>query len=178
MRLSLRLTLNSFFTALGVILSPIWIPILASKAFPGQHLINALAGVILGPIDAAIIAILVGIIRNMYGVGTIYAFPGGIPGGVVVGVAYMFLSRVANPSRARLISLWMEPIGTVIIGATLSIYIVAPWIGDVAMLSKLEALGTIPLYVGWTLSSLSGVFIAFIVILVLDRGGLLAYLTR
>ena len=178
MRLSLRLTLISFFTALGVVLSPFWIPILASKAFPGQHLINSLAGVILGPIDAAIIAILVGLIRNMYGIGTIYAFPGGIPGGVIVGITYIILKNFSGSRRARLISIWMEPVGTVLIGATISIYIVAPGIGDVAMLSKLEALGLLPLYLGWSFSSLTGVFIAFITLLVLEKSRILEYIVR
>jgi len=34
-----------------------------------------------GPLWAAIAAIIIGIIRNALGVGTIYAFPSGIPGG-------------------------------------------------------------------------------------------------
>ena len=174
MRVSLRISLIAFLSALGVILSPFWFPVLASKAYPAQHLINSLAGVLLGPIDAAIIAIIIGIIRNNLGLGTIYAFPGGIPGGVVVGVFYRFLRGRLSGSRAMKLSIFTEPIGTVLIGATLSIYIVAPWVNDVAMLNKVSAVGLIPIYVGWFLSSISGVIIALFILAALERAGLIA----
>ena len=72
-----RITLLTVFTALGMALSPItWFQFLTTKAYPTQHLINALTGVILGPWWGMLTALLIGIIRNMIGVGTRYAFPG------------------------------------------------------------------------------------------------------
>jgi energy coupling factor transporter S component ThiW len=164
------------FTALGFILSFFYIPILTSKAYPAQHMINALAGVLLGPLDAVLIAFLVGVFRNMLGVGTVYAFPGGLPGAFIVGVSYIIFRRVFGGRKAMKLAVWTEPIGTVLIGATLSIYIVAPWIGQ--DLSGGGLLGILTLYGGWSLSSFSGVIIAFIVLLVLEGSGLLEKLGK
>lgn len=175
MRLSLRISLISIFTALGVVLSPFWIPVLTSKAFPIQHMINALAGVLLGPIDALLIAFLIGVIRVSLNLGTVYAFPGGLPGGLVVGLFYMLFKRFFKRSTAMKISIWTEPIGTVLIGASLSLLLVAPLIGDIKMLeliSKNFFLGLLILYLGWGVSSFSGVILAFIIIVFLDRIGL------
>ena len=178
MRVSIRISLIAFLSALGVVLSPFWFPVLTSKAFPAQHLINSLAGVILGPVDAAIIAIIVGVIRNNLGLGTIYAFPGGIPGGVVVGIFHSLLRRRLGESISRKVAIFTEPIGTVLIGATLSIYIVAPWINDVGMMNKVASLGLLPIYLGWFISSISGVLIALFVITALEKSGIMTMLRR
>ncbi|MDH5201504.1 MAG: energy coupling factor transporter S component ThiW, partial [Candidatus Bathyarchaeota archaeon] len=59
-----QVSLAAVLTALGVAISPfLWFPILASKAYPGQHMINAVGGVLLGPLWASFIAICVGLIR-------------------------------------------------------------------------------------------------------------------
>ena len=179
MRLSLRVSMISIFTALGVVLSPFWIPVLTSKAFPMQHMINALSGVLLGPFDALIIAFLIGVIRVSFGLGTIYAFPGGLPGGFVVGLFHILFKRFFKRSTAMKISIWTEPIGTVLIGATLSLLVVAPLIGDLKMmeiLSRNFLLGLLTLYLGWSISSLSGVILAFIIIIFLDKLGLIGKL--
>jgi len=178
MRVSIRISLIAFLSALGVVLSPFWFPVLTSKAFPAQHLINSLAGVILGPVDAAIIAIIVGVIRNNLGLGTVYAFPGGIPGGVVVGIFHSLLRRRFGESISRKVAVFTEPIGTVLVGATLSIYVVAPWINDVGMINKVASLGLIPIYLGWFISSISGVLIALFVIAALEKSGIMAMLRR
>ena len=173
MRPSLRISLIAFLSALGVVLSPFWFPVFTSKAFPAQHLINSLAGVLLGPLDAALIAIIIGVIRNNLGLGTIYAFPGGIPGGIVVGIFYLLFRRRFGDSISRKIAVFTEPIGTVLIGATLSIYIVAPWINDVGMMERIASIGLIPIYIGWFISSISGVIIALVILTALEKSGLL-----
>ncbi len=181
MRLSIRISMIAIFTALGVWLAPLWFPILTSRAFPFQHMINALAGVILGPIDAVIIAFLIGVIRVSYNLGSPYAFPGGLPGGFVVGLANILLRRYMSRGRAAKIAVWTEPIGTVLIGATLAAFIVAPWIMDVKMMSMLSEnviLGLLTLYGGWALSSFIGVTIAFFIIVFMDKSDLLNKLVR
>lgn len=181
MKLSIRVPLIGIFTALGVVFSPFFIPILTSKAFPAQHMINALAGVLMGPIDAVIIALFIGILRNVYQLGTIYAFPGGLPGGFVVGITNILLRKYLGRSKAAKISVWTEPIGTVLIGATLSLFVVAPWIADERMFSLIKEnvwIGLLSLYGIWSLSSFSGVIIAFILINMLDKSGFLDKLSR
>jgi energy coupling factor transporter S component ThiW len=165
--------LVSVLSALGVIIAPIfWFPFFTTKAFPGQHMINAITGVLLGPIWAAVTALIIGIIRNSLGIGTIYAFPGGIPGGIIVGLFYALFKKLLRSKKKVMFAALTEPIGTILIGATLSLFLVAPWIGDVRLLSQLEKgpiIALIMLWGGWTLSSISGCIIGLIILLILDR---------
>ncbi len=115
-----KLALTAIFSALGVILSPAIIVIGPTKCYPFQHMINGLAGVLIGPWYAGLSALITGIVRNMLGTGTIFAFPGGIPGAIAVGLTY----KITRRDEAAL----AEPIGT-FIGAILSAYIVGPAVG-------------------------------------------------
>ncbi|MEM2127026.1 MAG: energy coupling factor transporter S component ThiW [Candidatus Bathyarchaeia archaeon] len=170
-----KIGLVAVFSALGVVIAPfLWFPFLGTKAYPGQHMINSILGVLLGPLWAAAAAIIIGLIRNALGIGTIYAFPGGIPGGLVVGAVYWALRRLRK-GRLPLISALFEPVGTVLIGATLSLFLVAPWIADPRLLSQLEKgplTALILLWSGWALSSVSGSLIGLIILLALDRIGI------
>jgi energy coupling factor transporter S component ThiW len=172
-----KLALVSVFSALGVVIAPFsWFEFVGTKAYPGQHMVNALLGVLVGPFWAAIAAIIIGIIRNALGIGTVYAFPGGIPGGIVVGAVCWLLKRLKLSEKIRLASALAEPIGTVLIGATLSLYLVAPWIGTKGILDLLSKEGLLLAYLifgaGWTISSVSGSILGFFILLVLDHVGI------
>lgn len=159
--LTYRVVVSAILIALGVGLAPfIYIPFLTAKAYPGQHMINAIAGVLLGPLWAAFIATIIGIIRNALGIGTIYAFPGGIPGGFVVGIFSYILKKV-KPKVIEYAAL-TEPLGTVIIGGTLSVYIVAPLISDLKVSGAL-----IPIWFLFGISSIPGSIIGFLILKVL-----------
>lgn len=168
-----KIALVSVFSALGVIIAPFfWFPFLTTKAYPGQHMINALTGVLLGPLWAAVAAVFIGLIRNALGIGTIYAFPGGIPGSVVVGSVYWLLKKMKKTGRIPLLSALFESVGTVFIGATIALHLVAPWIGDVRLLSQLEKgplIALLILWSGWALSSVSGSILGFTILLVLNK---------
>lgn len=160
---ALKVATASALSALGLILSPyLWFPVGASKAYPGQHLVNVLAGVLLGPLYAAAVALVVGVLRNALGVGTIFAFPGGLPGGVVVGLTRAFLRKKLGDPASMIVAAMTEPLGTVLIGGSLSWFIFDPLMGYQLHL-KLGALSL--LYWGWLLSSLSGVALSIPVIL-------------
>ncbi|HIE37445.1 TPA: energy coupling factor transporter S component ThiW [Candidatus Geothermarchaeota archaeon] len=164
MRISVKIALIASYTALGIVLSPLWFPVLGSKAFPFQHMINILSAITLGPLYAALVAVFVGIIRYSLGLGTIYAFPGGIPGGLVVGTFYILLRRYIPPSKAWKISAFTEPIGTVLIGALTSYFLIAPLIGDertLALASENIFTGLLIFSTGWFISSFIGVLVAF-----------------
>jgi len=121
--MSIRLlTYTALFAALAVLGSGVHFPIGPTKVYPLQHTINAVAGIMIGPWFGMIASTLAGLIRLMLGTGTVFALPGGIPGVLVVGVVYHYIWR---RDWAGL----LEPIGTVFIGATLSAYLVAPWVG-------------------------------------------------
>jgi len=68
--------LAAVLVAVTVVLSPIHFYIGSSKCFPAQHMVNGIAGVLLGPWHAAMMALSTGVIRNMMGIGTLHAFPG------------------------------------------------------------------------------------------------------
>lgn len=162
---SIEIALAAILIALGVALSPFtWFQVGPSKANPTQHMINTIAGIMLGPIWSVVIAFFIGIIRIGVGTGTIFAMPGGLPGGFIVGLFYHYLFKRIFKGQKRLTAAFTEPIGTVLIGATLSIYIVAPLIG-----SRISSL--IIFYMGWLASSLTGCIIGFIILLILYRTG-------
>jgi energy coupling factor transporter S component ThiW len=117
-----KIALAAVLVAVTVVLSPINFPVGTSKCYPAQHMINGIAGVLLGPWYAALMALMTGIIRNMLGLGTLHAFPGGIPGALVVGLVYRYVKRTDLAALT-------EPLGTVVIGATISALVVAPYLG-------------------------------------------------
>ena len=80
---SLRVALDIGFVALGVALSTFSVPIGPAKVFPFQHMINVLVGILVGPLDAVLVAAIIGILRNALGTGTVLAFAG-LFGGLVV----------------------------------------------------------------------------------------------
>lgn len=116
-----KLVLTALFAALAVLLSGIHFPVGPTKVFPFQHMVNALAGVIIGPWYGALSALIAGIIRNAIGTGTIFAFPGGIPGVIVVGLMYRWV-------RKDWVAL-TEPLGTGGIGVLLVVLILSPLMG-------------------------------------------------
>jgi|GEM_PF-5345547 len=122
--------LSGVLVALCVALSGLYFPVGPTKVYPFQHMVNAIAGVLLGPWWAALIATLAAVIRNLLGVGTIFAFPGGIPGALVVGLLYRWIKRdwVA----------FLEPLGTGLIGATLSAWLVVPYVSTKSRLACLN----------------------------------------
>lgn len=172
-----KLTLISIFSALAVAIAPFaWFEFLGTKANPTQHTVNAILGVLVGPFWTAIAAIIIGIIRNALVIGSVYAFPGGIPGGIVVGVVYWLLKRFKLSEKIRLASSLAEPMGTVLIGATISLYLVAPWIGTKNILDLLSKESALLAYLifgaGWALSSVPGSILGFSILLILNRVGI------
>ena len=116
-----KLVLAALFAALGVLLSSFAIPVGAERVFPFQHVLNAVAGVILGPWWAAGSALVTATLRVSLGTGSLFAFPGSPFGAVAVGLAYRVLRRDA--------AALFEPVGTVLVGAPLSALLIAPFIG-------------------------------------------------
>jgi energy coupling factor transporter S component ThiW len=116
----------------------------------------------------------------MLGIGTLYAFPGGIPGAILVGLGYK-LTRRAKNRFIKYSAAFLEPIGTVLIGGTFSLLIFAPLIGDVRLTGMIREQGVLSLlpifWAGWAASSIPGSIIGYVVILTLDRLGIITTLT-
>lgn len=153
-----RLVLAALFAALPVVLSffPGAIPVAGARVLPWQHTINVIAGVVLGPWYAALAATVAAILRNALGVGTLLAFPGGIPGALVVGFAY----RIWQKEWVGL----LEPIGTGPIGATIGALIVAP-----ALMGR--AIPLLTLQSAFLASSITGAIVGYLTLKALQRLG-------
>lgn len=119
-----KLTVMAMFVAIGTLASHIlWIPAGVAKAFPVQHAINVIAGVILGPLPAVVVAFAIGLLRNLFGVGSLLAFPGGMIGALLAGYFY----RRAKTYGAAAVGEW---IGTGLIGAIIAVPVAALFLGS------------------------------------------------
>lgn len=116
-----ELAVSGLFVAVGTLTAHlVGIPAGVAKAFPVQHAINVLAGVMLGPVQAAMIAFAVGLLRNLLGVGTLLAFPGGMIGAFLAGCLYRLTGQVGWAVAGELL-------GTGVLGALAS-YPIARWV--------------------------------------------------
>jgi energy coupling factor transporter S component ThiW len=151
-----KIVLAALFAALGVLLSSFAIPVGGARVFPFQHSLNAVAGVVLGPWWAAGSALVTATLRFSLGTGSLFAFPGSPFGAIAVGVAYRLLRR----DEAAL----FEPLGTVLVGATLGAFLISPFLGEAAG-------GLLALMVAFALSSIPGAVIGYLVLKALRRAG-------
>lgn len=111
--LSIKLSLSGVLIALGVILSGFYIPLGGAKLFPIQHLINVIAGVLLGPWYALANAFIISLLRNMTGMGSLLAFPGSMIGAFLAGLCYQYRSSYRMAALGELV-------GTGLIGGMLA----------------------------------------------------------
>ncbi|HSV30546.1 MAG TPA: energy coupling factor transporter S component ThiW [Atribacteraceae bacterium] len=148
-----HLSYTALFTAGAVLLSGLSFPAGPARVFPFQHAINVLAGILIGPWYGTVAALLAGLIRMSLGTGTIFSLPGGIPGVIMVGLAYRYLKKdwVA----------FIEPLGTGPIGATLSALVVAPYLGLTGTLAFFQS--------AFLASSIPGCLIGFLLVRALRK---------
>ena len=161
-------------SVLGLVLAPFfWFPFLGTRAFPGQHLVNVLAGILLGPVRSIPVPVIVGTVRLMLGIGTVFAYPGGIPGTIMVGLFQRFVTGRFRDHRIRYLSAFAEPIGTVLIGGTLSLLIIGPLLNMPSIVDLLSGetviAALLTFWAGWAVSSVIGASIGYVVTMVLSR---------
>ncbi len=144
--------------AIGVAISPFTsIPIGIARINPAQHFVNVVAAVLLGPWWATAVALVIGILRNMMGTGTLLAFPGGLIGAFIAGYAYRCTRNIYLGALG-------EIVGTGLLGALASVLIVAP-----VLMGKPMAMGA--LIVAFSGSTILGSTIGVLAIRVLERAG-------
>ncbi len=145
--------------AVGVAISPFTsIPIGIAKINPAQHVVNVLGAILLGPWWATGIALIIGILRNALGTGTLLAFPGGMIGAFLAGMAYRY-------SRNIYVGALGEIIGTGLLGAIVSALVVAP-----VLMGKSMALGA--LIIAFSGSTILGAILGLFGLKLLERAGL------
>lgn len=145
--------------AIGVAISPFTsIPIGIAKINPAQHFVNVIGAILLGPWWATGIALIIGILRNALGTGTLLAFPGGMIGAFLAGMAYRY-------SRNIYVGALGEIIGTGLLGAIVSALIVAP-----VFMGKSMALGV--LIIAFSGSTIPGAILGLFGLKFLEKAGL------
>lgn len=152
-----KMTLAGLFAALAVLLSLFAVPVGGARVLPFQHVINAVAGVTLGPWWAAGSALVAAGLRISFGLGTPFALVGSPFGAIAVGVAYKLLKR----DEAAL----FEPVGTVLIGAPLGAILISPFLDLGA------AGGTLALMLSFALSSVPGAIAGYLLLKALRKAG-------
>ena len=144
--------------AIGVAISPFTsIPIGIAKINPAQHFVNVISAVLLGPWWATGIALTIGILRNALGTGTLLAFPGGMIGAFLAGLAYRYTRNIYLGALG-------EVIGTGFFGAAASALIIAP-----VFMGKTMALGA--LIIAFSGSTILGSLIGLFALKLLERAG-------
>ncbi len=142
--------------AIGVALAPYTsFPIGIAKINPTQHFVNVLGAVLLGPWWAVIIATVIGVIRNVLGVGTLLAFPGGMIGAFLAGLLY-------RQTRNIYVGAAGEITGTGFIAPVVSALLVAP----VFMGKSIPLLALIPSFLA---STVAGSILGILALKLLQR---------
>ena len=157
-----KICIAGMLAAAAVLLSGFSFPVGPTRCFPFQHTVNALAGALLGPWWAAGIAFVAALLRNLLGTGTLFAFPGSIPGAVAAGFAFRLFKRPAAALG--------EPLGTTLAGAPLAALVLGPAMG--------RSVGFLSLSGAFLLSSLPGALIAMFLLAGLEKTPFLASLRK
>lgn len=145
-----KLTMAALLVALGTLSAHlISIPAGVSRCFPVQHAINVISAVVLGTDYAIIISFLIATLRNLFGTGSLLAFPGSMLGAALAGLAYSRLQKVGA-------ALAGEIIGTGLLGGLVAWVVAATFLG-----SKAAAWFFIPPFM---VSTVGGSLIAFLLL--------------
>ncbi len=157
-----KITVTAVFAAIAVVGSLFSVPVFGSKCAPIQHLVNILCAVFLGPWYSVAAAFLASLIRNLFGLGTLLAFPGSMCGAFLAGMLYRYGKK-----------LWLayagEVFGTAIIGGMLAFPIAAFVLGNTA--------ATLFMFVvPFLISTAGGTILAAIITIAMKKSGAMEYL--
>lgn len=158
-----KLVIAAMFVAIGVSLSPIFIPVAGSKCFPVQHMINVMCAVFLGPVYGVLVAFSTSFIRNVMGTGSVLAYPGSMIGAFCCGMVFKYTKNMIGTFIA-------EVVGTGIIGGLVAYPVAVMVLGT----SGVALMFVLP----FMISTLGGTIIAAILIGIMSKVGALAYLKK
>lgn len=157
-----KLAMAGVLTAVAVVGSLLSVPVAGSKCAPVQHMVNILSAVMLGPWWGVGIAFCASLLRNLMGIGSLMAFPGSMVGALCCGVMYKVSKKLSLTCIA-------EALGTGILGG-LAAYPVAK------LLMGLEPAGVCVYMIPFLISTVAGSILAFVLVTVLEKGGVLKQL--
>ena len=136
-------------------------PVFGSQCAPVQHMVNVICAVFLGPGYGVAVAFLASLLRNIFGLGSLLAFPGSMCGALLCGLVFW-------KTRNLPATLVGEVFGTGIIGG-LAAY-------PVAILFTSADAATVAFYayiVPFLISTVAGAILAGILVFTLQKSGAL-----
>lgn len=104
-----KLCVAGILCAVAVVGSMFSFPVFGSKCAPVQHMVNILCAVALGPGYGLGVAFAASLFRNLFGLGSLLAFPGSMCGALLCGLAYHRSKRIS-------LTLVAEVFGTAVLG--------------------------------------------------------------
>lgn len=161
-----KLALTAMLTAVAVVGSIISFPIFSSKCAPVQHMVNILCAVLLGPGYGLSAAFASALIRNLFGLGSLLAFPGSMFGALVCGLVYKYSKNIPLTCIG-------EVFGTAILGGLCAYPIAIAFMG--------QSVGDIAYYayiLPFLVSTVSGAALSAALILSLKRTSILHNVQR
>ena len=159
---SKKLALAGVLCAVAVVGSMLQFPVFGSQCAPVQHMVNVICAVFLGPGYGVAVAFLASLLRNIFGLGSLLAFPGSMCGALLCGLVFW-------KTRNLPATLVGEVFGTGIIG-DLAAY-------PVAILFTGADAATVAFYayiVPFLISTVAGAILAGILVAALGRTGALS----
>ncbi len=159
-----KLTLAAVLSAVAVVGSLLSFPVLGSKCAPVQHMVNILCAVLLGPWYGVAVAFIASLLRNLFQMGTLMAFPGSMCGALLCGIVYWRTKNV-------LATLLAEVFGTAVIGG-LAAYPVAK------LLMNLNPATYTVYIIPFLISTVVGSALAGVLVATLKRTGTLGNMTQ
>lgn len=127
-----KIVLSGVFVAVAVVGSFLHVPLGGIRLSPVQHIVNLLAGVLLGPLYATLAAFSASTIRLISGLGSPLAFPGSMIGAFLCGVIYK-KTKIINLAYLGEIfgtgilgALLAYPIAKIFLGQTIAIIVLVP----------------------------------------------------
>ena len=160
-RFVLKIALSGLLTAVAVVGSMFQFPVFGSQCAPVQHMANVLCAVLLGPGYGVVVAFLASLLRNIFSLGSLLAFPGSMCGALLCGLIYWKTKNLP----ATLVG---EVFGTGIIGGLLSYPIAITFMGKVA-----GSIGYTAYVVPFLISTVGGSVLAGALVFALKRSGAL-----
>ena len=157
----MKVALSGMFTAVAVVGSMIQFPVFGSQCAPVQHMVNVLCAVLLGPGYGVVVAFAASLLRNLFSLGSLLAFPGSMCGALLCGLIYW-------KTRSLPATLAGEVFGTGIIGGLLSYPVAIAFMGKVA-----GSIGYTAYVVPFLISTVAGSILAGILVKALEKGGVL-----
>ena len=170
---SKKLALAGVLCAVAVVGSMLQFPVFGSQCAPVQHMVNVICAVFLGPGYGVAVAFLASLLRNIFGLGSLLAFPGSMCGALLCGLVYW-------KTRNLPATLAGEVFGTGIIGGLLCYPIATTFMGllsyPVAVAFMGVVAGSIAFYayvVPFLVSTVGGSILAGILVFTLQKSGAL-----